>query len=327
MNEPQYILAKFSDSKRAYIRVDPKNAHRKALVYLPSGVDPSVRAEVARILEKSEDSLTFTNAKTDSVKLEDGRVLTPSLDAKVNRAKGLVLQYLGNHEIINKSNNDQLRTLVHNQKVNFADRDEWKFMVAANARGTGNPETTEGITSSATFGERQIAMNAHNHSLPAIVHEMFHILESDKMLNRFDMPDGLAEGMAEFLTCRATGVDARTNIGGPSIDRIYRQDLDFVNRAVKSNVTSHGEIQAAYFYGNMDAIKGLVSSYRLETQNREKTSFFYGARKSQVDNSSIKKSAELQCAEKCTVSRDVKSASPQPSRSQKKDARISGSRR
>jgi hypothetical protein len=246
----------------------PEEVGKRFVVFLQSGFDPGLRPAVAGKLEVTLLEIEFVNEPRDTLDFtkDEKRVSNVLIktDNKVKRAKALVLQYLPLLEL-----DTELTGLVDQQKVAFLSKTEWAL--AAQGPG-GSPEGTEGITTPARRGERLVSINQENHTLNAIVHELFHAVESD-VLTQLD--GGVVEGMTEYFALQASGLDSRLAQDGGTV---YRNNMRVLRLALARGAVTHPQLVQGYFLGNTGPLDRLIRGWKVYSAENEKIAFVYTGR-------------------------------------------------
>lgn len=247
-----YSDARTLDAREAQVEYDG-GPQLPRTVRLPSGITPRARLDIADKLGLSPDGLVFTNAPGDTVVFRGGNPTPLSFPAKVRRAKELVTTYLTDVVAPTGTSVAGLVDLIAEQPVGLLSKTELSFfMRAQRVIGSGNTDTTEGATSPHPRGAREVAINRDFHTLYAVVHELFHAVEADDVAA---LGPGLFEGLTEYLTVAASGLDARRDPTGEG--HTYQSNLDGVRAALASFVplVTEPDLFTAYFAGDFTAIK------------------------------------------------------------------------
>jgi hypothetical protein len=255
----------------------PEEVGKRFVVYLQSGFDPGLRPAVAAKLEVTLPEIDFLNEQSDTLDFtRDGKPrVKPSInpDHKVKRAKALVTQYLPSLglDTVQAEQGEitllaKLTALIDQQKVVFLSKTEWAL--AAKGPG-GSPEGTEGITTPAPRGDRLISINGENHTLNAIIHELFHAIESDSLGS---LDNGVVEGMTEYFALQASGLDARLAQDGGTV---YRDNVRVLRLALAKGATIHEQLVQGYFLGRTDLLNRLIGGWKVYSAENEKIAFVY----------------------------------------------------
>lgn len=217
----------------------------KWVAHLPAGVEPyGLHDTIARKLGVEPAAVRFTNLRTDTVAAsrEEKHVLT--MPEKIYLAKWLAAEYLVRAGIAGASDKTFLNWLGA-QEVEVPQEGEWAGIVMRVTRERNPAETgkVEGITTPARRGNRNVWINGVNHTFPAIVHELFHVLEHDSM---HTLTESLAEGITEYFTTRATGVEERV---GKNMETFYTSPLRFIREEIGAGRITEKQLQGIYFHG------------------------------------------------------------------------------
>jgi hypothetical protein len=156
--------------------------------------------------------------------------------------------------------------LIANQSVDFLNTQQFRF--ALHGSPGGSAESTEGITTPGEVGERKVIINTDNHTLNAIVHELFHSVESTIL---HELPNGLVEGMTEYFALHAAGLTFRRSI--QSQTPIYADNLKFLRLALDKGAVSHDLLVRGYFLGEVKPLARLNEGWSLYSRLSEKISF------------------------------------------------------
>jgi hypothetical protein len=238
------------------------------VVFLPSGIAPDQRKVIAEELKTPEEDIKFTNARDDVITLEDGTQRQGSEKAKVGRSKQLVLNYL--HSVgITVLDGAKVEDALEKSKVTFFESNSWEvFLLKQDVRHSA--EATEGITTPGPRGSREVGLNKAIYTLPTIVHELFHVLEHESLR---DYIPGMCEGITEYWTSRATGVDFRCDRSGEG--RVYGDNIRFIRNALANGIVTESDLQKGYFHGEKGILSQLDNAYHEHEREIEETSFAY----------------------------------------------------
>lgn len=248
------------------VHCERKTPNAPWVVFLPSGTDPDQRAAIAEQLQAPEDTIKFTNARNDKVELADGSVREASEGAKVRQAAQLVVRYL-RRVGIDSLDQTSVQQALQNVSVTFHGPNMWEWVVRQKAFGSA--EAMEAITSGNPRGNRAVDINEDAYTLPAVVHELFHVLEHTSLSS---LEGGLVEGITEYLTGLATGVDYRCSRDG---SRTYRDEVRFVRDALRLGYVTTQQLQQAYFHGDTAALQKVNDFFTQFRKQQEATSFLF----------------------------------------------------
>lgn len=256
------------------VRCERKNPQQPWVVFLPSGTDPDQREEIAQQLHRSQGDIKFTNARNDEVELVEssghGRrdtVREATEEAKVRQATFLVTRFLERMGI-GHFEETSVEQALQRVSVTFHDRGFWEWVVRQQSHGEA--DSIEGITTSEPRGMRSVGINRANYTFPAVVHELFHVLEHGSTRG---LENGLVEGITEYWTTRATGVDFRCARNSDS--RVYQGELKFVRDAMAAGYVTVEQLAAAYFHGDISAVATINDFFTQYMRQREASSFAY----------------------------------------------------
>jgi hypothetical protein len=186
-------------------------------------------------------------------------------NSKVNRAKELVTRYI--HSLgLAAITADDIAKLIANQGVAFLNKNEFAFALSKSPGGSA--EATEGITTPGQPGDRAVTMNADNHTLNAIVHELFHSVESSALTQ---LPGGLVEGMTEYFALHASGLTFRRP--RDSKTPVYADNMRFLRIALAKAKVSHDSLVRAYFLGETGPLAPVIEGWHLYSKLHEQNSF------------------------------------------------------
>lgn len=255
-----------SRGTQVMVRCERKSPTSSWVVFVPSGMDPTQRATIAAQLRTPEDSIKFTNARDDWVELPDGRATQATEEAKVRQATNLVVQYmrgLGIEDLDQISVQEALERV----SVTFHDPQLWEWVVRQKAFGSA--DSVEALTSRGPRGYRSVDISRQNYTFPAVVHELFHVLEHASVSV---LEDGLVEGITEYWTSLATGVDYRCSRDG---GRTYKAEVRFVRDALRSGYVTIQQLRQGYFHGDIAALQIINDFFTQFRRQQEATSFAY----------------------------------------------------
>lgn len=242
---------------------------KRYVVYLPSGFDPGRRSDVAGTLNATLADIDFVNEQSDTLDLTlQGQArgkISLSLVDKEMRAKTLVTQYLpslGLDAVQTEQGGLTLRglltALVNQQKVEFLNETAWAWAMLGSP---ATPQTAEAITTPGPRGKRLVSINAENHTLNAIIHELFHAIASDALA---DLVGGVVEGMTEYFALQASGLDVRFAQDGGTV---FGDNMRALRLALTNGVVTPTQLVRGYFLGETDPLAGLIASWdSLQTQ-------------------------------------------------------------
>jgi hypothetical protein len=222
------------------------------LVQLPSGITARARHDIVDKLGITAESLLFTNAPGDGVALRGSAWQPLSFPEKVERAKQLVKTFLA--DVVAPTGTSvaglaDIVTALPVEPVNAAMFGIW--MQTNQIIGSKNAGSTEGVTTSKDRGARKVAINLDFHTLYAIVHELFHVVEANTVAS---LGPGLYEGLTEFMTITASGLDIRRDRTGQGYT--YRSNLHALRTALADfPLVTEPDLYKAYFEGDLTAIK------------------------------------------------------------------------
>jgi hypothetical protein len=167
-------------------------------------------------------------------------------------ARKIVIRFLNENIIINRELKPELLEVVANAPVDFLKGDAWdkclinqgKFLQSQ----LNQAKDTEGFTYTHNKArrERVIHMNLQYYTPAAIVHELFHALEHENM-GKLDAD--IVEGMTEWLTLQATGLEKRTS---KEKGIFYRFQSLLVIRGLYAQAFTPENIVQAYFLGEIN---------------------------------------------------------------------------
>jgi hypothetical protein len=221
-------------------------------VLLPSGITVRARHDLLDKLGVGPEALVFTNAPGDSVTFRDGSLKLFAFPEKVQRAKELVIAFLHNVVAPSGASIADLADIIAKQQVESLTKSELSFfMKAQKIIGADNAASTEGATSPHKRGTRKVAINQEFHTLYAIVHELFHVLEADNVAG---LGPGLYEGLTEFMTTSASALDVRRDMTGNGYT--YQSNVRTVRKTlVDFPVVTEKDLYKTYFEGDLTAIQ------------------------------------------------------------------------
>jgi hypothetical protein len=222
-------------------------------VHLPSDFPADKVDLVAAAIKGKRRSarLKFVNEQGDTVlnvaTVDERKRLVPKVlnrDEKQQQAMRYLEAYLAKHGLLG-----DFKDLLTNQmrRISFDDKPEGWFQTAMQLAGEKDAEraaNTEGITPTKVgVGSRTVFMNASNFTVRAIVHELLHALSHPAV-------DSMSwvEGLTEYLTLQATGLNIRTAVSGATI---YSKDVAALRTALKKTDVTEEELVQAYFRGKM----------------------------------------------------------------------------
>jgi Domain of unknown function (DUF4157) len=232
------------------------------VAYLPGGVDPKgLHEKIASQLGVTDPgAISFTNMTTHTLASPSGGKRQLTDEEKVRIAKRLVEEYLTSSGITHIGDE-----VLAGQKVEILGESAWKGIVSKESGSRYKPEEIEGLTSNAKRGSRNLWINSAYHTLPAIVHELFHTLEHDSMRSRVD---SLVEGITEYFTTAATGVEKRLT---QTKQTLYTVPLTFIRSELASGSVTVQVLREMYFYGSHpDTMKALEDRYLTFAEQQEK---------------------------------------------------------
>jgi hypothetical protein len=247
---------------------------KEYVVYLPSMIAPDNRLVVADKLGYGTQGLVFVNDTTDVLRFENGQQEQPGEAARLAQAKAIVASYLRGEKLL--PGGEALARQVEQQPVGVftGSLGDWAQMLAradAAARGTDrveplNPRAldkarkTEGFTTSAPLGKREVFANevggTRGYTVGTIVHELFHTIESDQLKtpvghdeksNPIELFGTEIEAVTEYFARRAAGLDERVGLDGGSCYYVEGQPLAAAMRAGR---ITHEMLVRAYFLGD-----------------------------------------------------------------------------
>ncbi|MDG4804105.1 hypothetical protein [Micromonospora sp. WMMD980] len=241
---------------------------RRTTVLVPFAVDAAWRARIeaaVRAKDPGRTDIQISNAATGEIRRvsrqptastpspEPDHVVRPTAEQNNDRARNIVGNYLTGSDMYT----DQHRsTLADDSRVHHPGYSEFVSQVAANDAGAPGQAFqraahVEGITTRGPVGERATYLNPHNHTVFAQAHENFHRIEHPSLQAPGSrLTDSTVEGMTEYLTQSATGLDFRT--AGPPGQRgfTYREETRTVRDAVRGGGYSNQDVQRAYLRGS-----------------------------------------------------------------------------
>ncbi|MFI2708574.1 hypothetical protein ACH495_00375 [Micromonospora sp. NPDC018662] len=244
-----------------------QNASRTT-VLVPFAVDDTWRARIeaaVRAKDPRRTDIQISNAATGEIRYvgrqptastpspEPDQVVRPTPEQNNDRARNIVGNYLTGSDMYT----DQHRSvLADDSRMHRPGYSEFVSQVAANDAGApgqafGRAAHVEGITTRGPVGERDTYLNPNNHTVFAQAHENFHRIEHPSLqASGSRLTDSTVEGMTEYMTQSATGLDFRT--AGPPGERgfTYREETRTVRDAVRDGGYTNQDVQRAYLRGS-----------------------------------------------------------------------------
>ncbi|TMQ05917.1 MAG: hypothetical protein E6J90_41005 [Deltaproteobacteria bacterium] len=246
---------------------------KRFVVYLQSGFEPRLRAAFADTFGVMLPEIDFINEQSDTVDYtfdnfggKKARIkFHPTPDYKVKLAKTFVTQYLPSLGL-DTALRGQLTALIDQQNVMFLNKTDW----ARAAKGPGgSAESTEGITTPDPRGKRRVLINNENHTLNAIVHELFHTIENDALTH---IVTGVVEGVTEYFALQASGLDFRVAGDG---GRVYRDNMRVLRLALAKGAVTHAQLVRGYFLGETAPLDRLIGGWNFYARENEGIAFTY----------------------------------------------------
>ncbi|MEU9341302.1 hypothetical protein AB0D74_08780 [Streptomyces sp. NPDC048278] len=143
--------------------------------------------------------------------------------------------------------------------IQFLDDAAWRSYIKMNpSPGGSSPESTEGETTpphKAKTRDRVIRMNKANHTVAAVVHEVFHVIEGD---GTDELGMYFVEACCEYLTCEALGgIDLRwaKGYGKDAPAPVYQKNLRNIRKAVAQQELTKRDIHLAFFASDKTALE------------------------------------------------------------------------
>lgn len=240
----------------------------RTTVLVPFAVDPAWRArieEAVRANHPERTDIQISNAATGEVRYvgrqptestpspEPDQVVHPTPEQNNDRARNIVGNYLTGSDMYT---DEHRSVLADDSRVHHPGYSEFVSQVAANDAGApgqafGRAAHVEGITTRGPVGERDTYLNPNNHTVFAQAHENLHRIEHPSLQAPGSrLTDSTVEGMTEYMTQSAAGLDFRT--AGPPGERgfTYREETRTVRDAVRDGGYTNQDVQRAYLRGS-----------------------------------------------------------------------------
>jgi hypothetical protein len=244
---------------------------KRYVVYLPSGFDPDAKLRSA-FVSKLEgvtqlSEIDFTNELNDTRNYTREGMLVQdvmSFEHKEKRAKALVTQYLSSLgletvHVQTERGETTLTTLINQQRVMSLNQSAW----ASESAAQGRPQAAEGITTPDPRGRRAVLINEENHTLNAIVHELFHAIKSYALTN---LPGSVVDGMTEYFTLQAAGLDFRL---ARDATPVHADSVRALRLALTREGVTQEQLVQGYFLGQMDVLDRLRPAVTWKTALRD----------------------------------------------------------
>jgi hypothetical protein len=131
-------------------------------------------------------------------------------------------------------------------------------------------DMTEGYTThqkeNATVQSAEVFINGDNHTVGAVVHELFHTLSHPMLGNVWDgVGPHLEESLTEYLTCMATRLFYRRDIRG---NTIYSKGLMILRKGIDDNAFTEQDLINVFFKCDETNLKK-VSKYYHDELNKK----------------------------------------------------------
>ncbi|MBB3239179.1 hypothetical protein FHW68_000651 [Pseudomonas sp. Tn43] len=213
--------------------------------------------------------VVFKNAKppsppTATLKLKINHHLPP--DEKIQRARGIVNAFLSEHGIV--------PIFCNSADVVIVDDDiEWLKVGRKHDMATTPTERirrTEGYTTQNSIQPpnskeqpptAKVFINGNNHTIGAIVHEIFHSISSPALSDVWEgAGPPLEEALTEYMTCVASRQYLRHDIAG---DPLYERGLGILRDGIGEGGFTEADLILAYFHCTSELISPISKYFYL----------------------------------------------------------------
>lgn len=250
----------------------------KTTVLMPFAVNDNWRREIVAAMQAKDPGRTtiqISNATSNAIKLSSRRptastpspepemVVEPTAADNNRRAQNIVGNYLTQSGMYT----DQHRSVLSDDShVHRPDYSGFVSQVAANGAGApaqafAQAQHVEAITTPGPVGDRDVYLNPNNHNVFTLAHEDLHRIEHPSLQAPGSrLTPGTVEGMTEYMTQDASGLDFRT--GGVPGQRgfTYRNETEAVRNSISSGQYTSQDVQRTYLRGSQSPTDRIVGA-------------------------------------------------------------------
>ncbi|MEV8505562.1 hypothetical protein AB0368_12150 [Actinoplanes sp. NPDC051475] len=240
----------------------------KTTVLMPFTVNDAWKREIRaamQVKDANRTNIRISNAASDKIHLSSRRptastpspepdlAMSPTPQQNNQRARNVVSNYLQQSGMYT---GEHQSALADDSRVHRPDYPDFASQVVAHGGGAPaqafeRAQDVEAITTRGPIGGRDVYLNPNNHTMFTQAHENFHRVEHPSLQAPGSrLTDSTVEGMTEYMTQSATGLDFRTGGLPGRRGMVYGRDTEAVRNAVGSGQYSDRDIQRAYVRGS-----------------------------------------------------------------------------